>query len=90
MQELARSAWGASAQAGYVFVPGWELVGRYGELRPIEAETSAVEFQREVAAGLNWYVRGHDLKLQTDYSWLPVTGTTAAAHQVRVQMQLYF
>jgi hypothetical protein len=90
VQELARSAWGAFAQAGYVFLPGWEVVGRYGELHPIEAATSDVTFQREVAGGLSWYLQAHDLKLQTDYSWLPVEGTTAAAHEVRVQLQLYF
>jgi len=90
LRELAHDGWGAYLQAGWLFLPEVEAVGRVGRIRPIDPETSSLEPRDEVSAGLGWYLQGQDLKLQADYSWLPDVGTTTAAHQVRVQLQVYF
>ena len=43
--------------------------------------------------GVNWYFRGHNIKLQSDYTWLrlePFAGFAANSGQFRVQTQFSF
>ncbi|MCO5165957.1 MAG: OprO/OprP family phosphate-selective porin [Planctomycetes bacterium] len=86
--ERTRSAWGYFAQAGYLVTDEVEVVARWGELRPLGR--SAVRLQRETGGGINWYVSGHDLKLQADYFYLWGERLADGDHQVRVQLQLFF
>ncbi|MGE0826443.1 MAG: porin [Candidatus Binatia bacterium] len=87
--------WGYYAQLGYYVIPGiLELAGR----------VSGVDFQTmnnpatlgdgtEYTAGLNYYVYGHNVKLQVDYSFLdsdPFVGTSRSDHRLRVQTQVLF
>src|SRR5690606_35208803 len=86
--DRTRSAWGYFAQAGYMLTDEVEVTARWGELRP--HGRSAVSLVRELGAGLNWYVHGHDLKLQGDYFYLWPARLDDGDHQVRVQLQLFF
>lgn len=86
--DRTRSAWGYFAQAGYLVTDEVEVVARWGELRPLGR--SAVQLQRETGGGVNWYVHGHDLKLQADYFYLWSARLADGDHQARVQLQLFF
>ena len=95
----ARSGIGWFGQLGYV-VPKLplEVVGRYGLIRNPYHQASSMISSDEAGGGLNWYIVGHDLKVQLDYFrlWDETKGTTpldAARHgtdRVRVQIQVYF
>jgi phosphate-selective porin OprO and OprP len=88
--ESSRSGHGYYVQAGYLFNPFWEVSARWGEVFPFSGTSSALHRQRELGAGLSWYVSRHDLKLQTDYFWLAGDNFSDGRHQWRVQAQLYF
>lgn len=84
--EKARSAYGWFVQAGYCLPYDFEVVGRYGDLVPLNG---AFKRSKEMGGGLNWYPHGHDLKVQLDYFYL-LTEAATPAHQVRLQVQLFF
>jgi hypothetical protein len=87
--EATRSAWGYFVQSGLMVTEHVEVVGRWGELRPLR-RLSAVTLQRETGGGVNLYLHGHDLKFQTDYFYLWGDRLAEGDHQVRAQVQLYF
>jgi len=87
--------WGYYGQLGYYLVPErWELAGR----------VSGVDFDHvdnprtsgdgtEYTIGLNYYLYGHNAKIQMDYSFLdhdPFFGTNQSNHQLRIQTQVLF
>jgi len=81
-------AWGLIAQNGYLLpFADIELVARVVYQRPLPP-SSMVEYT-EIGGGVNWYILGHDLKLQVDYRAL-VFAETGTAHEGRAQLQLYF
>lgn len=94
--ESAGSALGWFVQAGYLFgFAPIELAARYADVLPLGPQ-STVRRSREVTLGLNWYVMGHDLKLQLDGSYLshePTGGVAAPLEerfQARLQVQAHF
>ena len=90
VRELARGAWGYFVQAGYLATTRFEVTARFGELRPVgEGAPDLAARRRELGGGLSWYLAAHDLKLQTDYFYLPTEGR-GNEHQIRAQTQLYF
>ncbi|HEU4559299.1 MAG TPA: porin [Longimicrobium sp.] len=94
-----REATGWYAQAGAFAIPA-RLEGgvRVGRLDPDASR--AMDRVREVTPFANWYVHGHDLKLQADYTFLSTevadarTGGTRATRlgegRLRVQLQFQF
>ncbi len=86
--------WGYYGQIGYYLTDKLELAGR----------VSGVDFQvannprtagdmREYMGGLNYYLYGHGVKLQVDYSFLdgdPFVGKSTSADRLRVQTQILF
>lgn len=89
--------WGYYSQLGFYLVPSkLELAGRISGVEFDKANVAGV-FRRTTAytAGLNYYVYGHNLKLQTDYSFLDnskFNGQAGArdAHRFRLQTQFLF
>jgi hypothetical protein len=89
--------WGYYGQAGYYVLPEkLELTGRVSGVEFDKLNTSGV-FRKTTAytAGLNYYVYGHNLKFQTDYSFLDndrFSGQARArdAHRFRFQTQILF
>lgn len=67
--DAPRNGWGYLLQVG-VLVPRTrlELVGRYSAVRPFsfQGEASALRKASELNAGVNYYLGGHDLKLEFD------------------------
>jgi len=89
--------WGYYSQLGYYLVPGkLELAGRISGVEFDKLNTPGV-FRKTTAytGGLNYYIYGHNLKLQTDYSFLDndsFRGQPKArdAHRFRFQAQFLF
>ncbi len=86
--------WGYYGQIGYYLTEKLEIAGR----------VSGVDFQfannprtagdvREYAGGFNYYLYGHNVKLQVDYSSLdgdPFVGRGTSADRIRLQTQILF
>jgi hypothetical protein len=90
--EFSRSAWGWFAQVGYMTPIALEIVGRYGEIRPLEGNAPEARFflQREAGGAISYYVHQHALKIQVDYFHLFGDDPRAERDQVRAQVQLFF
>jgi hypothetical protein len=88
--------WGYYGQAGYYLVPEhWELVARISGVDFQEANNPDTTYKKTTAytIGLNYYLYGHGLKVQMDYSFLdqdPFTGTNQSNNRLRVQTQFLF
>jgi phosphate-selective porin OprO/OprP len=87
---VSGSAWGASVQGGYVFPGGWEPVARCATVQPIPGMDTSVESEIELRGGLNWYVQGHDLKLQLDVARLGGDAHPGGDVEGRLQAQVFF
>jgi hypothetical protein len=94
--EHARQASGWVVQASYTFDPPFELVGRISRMStPAETDPKlAAEVDRlgqEYAVGANYYLNGHQFKVQAD--WIVRTGTAGHRdrdHLVHVQLDATF
>ena len=85
-----RSGWGAYLQGGRMITARTEVTARYSRLVPRSGADPTFVKSEELGAGLNYYLHGHDLKLQADY--FSVTDPTLGRRtpQARVQLQLFF
>lgn len=84
-----RTNWGFNGQAGYFIIPKkFELVAKAGA----GFFDGAAVNQFEYAGGLNYYFRGHGIKLQADYSFLKNDGGVSGVnnHRIRAAMNLIF
>jgi hypothetical protein len=87
--------WGYYVQAGFYLVPQrWELAARLSGVDFGRANNPAVLGDlMEYTGGLNYYLYGHNVKLQMDYSFIDTdrfSGGNRKAHQLRVQTQFLF
>ncbi len=87
--------WGYYGQIGYYLVPEmWELAGRVSGVNFDHPNNPLVLGDgREYTIGLNYYLYGHNVKMQMDYSFLDndrFVGTGPNAHRLRVQTQFLF
>ncbi len=88
--------WGYYGQVGYFIVPEyWELAARVSGVDFQEANNPDTFYKKttEYMVGLNYYLYGHGLKVQLDYSFLdqdPFTGTNRSNNRVRLQTQFLF
>ncbi|HEX9455388.1 MAG TPA: hypothetical protein VGA27_13530 [Candidatus Binatia bacterium] len=89
--------WGYYSQLGYYLLPGkLELAGRVSGVEFDKLNVSGV-FRKttEYTAGMNYYIHGHNLKFQGDYSFLDNEnfrglGSARDAHRFRLQAQFLF
>jgi hypothetical protein len=65
------TAWGALAQAGYLFPDtAWEIAGRFDVIN-VDSSGSAGEVGAwEAAVAVNYYLNGHGNKLTLDATWI--------------------
>ena len=89
--------WGYYSQLGYYLVPGkLELAGRISGVEFDKLNVAGVNRKTTAyTGGLNYYIHGHNLKFQTDYSFLDndnFRGQPRArdAHRFRLQAQFLF
>ncbi len=78
-------AYGWFVQAGYLLCDCFELAARYQELEPNTRETE--DHKRHTTLGANYYIREHNLKIQTDYTFrCEGDGLTSGLYQLQVQL----
>jgi phosphate-selective porin OprO and OprP len=81
---------GQNYQGGYVFKSNFELVGRYSQTKP-DSKVEALEKMKEnYTMGLNKYIKGHRVKLQSDITLERVhdVSTIAQSWIYRFQIEL--
>jgi hypothetical protein len=67
---LSTDAWGMYAQAGYFLVPEkLEFAARYSYADPDNPTGTGTGHQQEGTLGLNYYIYGHRIKAQLNYSY---------------------
>lgn len=59
---------GQNYQAGYLFKNNVEVVGRYSYLRPEDDILVKEKIKEQYVVGLNKYIKGHRVKLQSDFT----------------------
>lgn len=60
---------GENYQTSYLFRNNFELVGRYSKVTPKDEIKTLEEIQSQYTLGINKYLRGHRLKLQTEFTF---------------------
>lgn len=65
---------GLNIQLGYVFENNWELSGRYSNITP-ETPITGDPSENQYTLGVSKYLLGHKLKVQSDFSYLNITGS---------------
>jgi hypothetical protein len=92
VNEWTRSASGWVAQASYSFDPPFEIVGRYSKLNALAGTDPRLVDADEYGAGVNYYINGHQFKIQTDWiAKLPSAGDLGdAAHVAHLQLDATF
>lgn len=85
----SRSGYGAYVQAGRMLTDRLELTGRYSSLSPFSGTATTFVESEELGAGVSYYAREHNLKLQGDY-FVVDAGPARRLHQLRAQLQLFF
>jgi hypothetical protein len=87
--------WGAYGQAGFYVVPKrLEVAGRIARVKFDGQNNPGVTGDaHENTAGVNYYIYGHKLKVQGDYSLIreyAFDGASRSDHRVRAQLQILF
>lgn len=79
---------GYNGQVGYFLIPEHlEVAAKYGGV----IFSDAIRNQYEYSLGLNYFVVGHGIKIQTDYALLQnVRGSNLNDHRIRSQVQVVF
>jgi hypothetical protein len=88
--QYSRSGWGAFGTVGQMVIDGLEVLVRYGYQKPLMGAEQGVPERHELGGGLSYYFREHNLKVQTDYFYLPTGGFERGNHEVRLQAQVYY
>ncbi len=93
--EYSRSGWGYFVQAGQMVSDKVELAARWDDLHASKGTDPAFVTQvdasgRQAGGGVNVYLDGHLLKLQTDYFFIFGDDTGKATHAGRLQLDASF
>jgi phosphate-selective porin len=79
---------GGFVQAGFLVTPKLELNARYQQLDPdSEADNDLAKWS---SVGANYYLRGHNLKVQTDFTHRTQEGSDVSYDRLQIQLQLDF
>lgn len=82
------TGYGFNTQLGYLFKNNFEVAGRYTTIAPDNEETSGVTETSEYTLGVSKYYVGHNLKIQSDLSYLDVVDTDGSIrYRFQVEMQ---
>lgn len=79
---------GLNLQTGYVFPGNWEASGRFTH-NDYDTDVSTLDAETQYTFGLSRYIVGHKLKVQTDLSYLDVSGGSDEL-MYRLQLDLHF
>jgi phosphate-selective porin OprO/OprP len=88
-----QNAFGYFAQAGYFVIPKhFEVAGRYSYTNPNTPVQRADNDQEEMTGGLSYYFDRHRLKVQANFAYLHIQGTSRDEYDkiVRSEISLMF
>ena len=77
---------GFNIQAGYMLKSNWEPVFRYTTMNP---QTGVANDEVQYTLGLNKFVVGHKLKVQTDFTYRAIDGADDQL-MFRTQLDIHF
>ena len=79
---------GLNVQSGILFKNDWELSGRYTNIE-LDKDITGKNKEQQYTLGVSKYIVGHNLKVQTDISYLDVD--TSNSHIMwRLQFDIHF
>lgn len=84
---------GYMLQGGFVWPSLWEITARYAQVRPNEQVEAFQQPETEMLLGLNKYIRGHRIKIQSDAGYIIDKSIEVGSQgywQWRIQMELGF
>lgn len=64
-----RQGFGYNVQTGYLFKSNYEVAGRYTRVLGLNGVASDIKHTEQFTLGLSKYIKGHNLKLQTDLTY---------------------
>ena len=79
---------GLNLQTGYLLGKNWEVSGRFTNIN-LDKEITNKSRENQYTLGLSKYIVGHKLKVQTDVSYLDLTGSTNEL-MYRLQVDIHF
>lgn len=79
---------GLNIQSGYLFKNNWEIAGRYTEVNP--AKTTGRNDEYHYTLGVSRYVVGHNLKVQSDLSFIEEAHKNDDKLLLRLQVEVAF
>jgi phosphate-selective porin OprO and OprP len=78
---------GYNIQAGYLFKSNYEVAARYTRVMPLSGMASNINHGEQYTLGLSKYIKGHNLKLQTDLTYDRALTTTFAQDKFIFRLQ---
>jgi hypothetical protein len=88
---LVRVGDGLNLATGYLFKSNWELASRYTNVSVawFDGAADKVEERNEYTVGVSRYVAGHNLKIQSDLSYIDIVGKgSRIGFRLQVEIQL--
>jgi hypothetical protein len=85
-----RTGYGWNIQSGFLFKNNLELAGRFTIVNPtaIIKTFRQAEKVKEYTIGMSRYFKGHNLKMQTDVSYINDYGEISAGLRYRLQVEM--
>ena len=79
---------GLNLQTGYLFNSNWEVAGRYTNI-DLDKIITGKEAENQYTLGVSKYIVGHNLKLQSDISYLDIENSNSQL-MYRLQFEIRF
>jgi phosphate-selective porin OprO and OprP len=81
-----------SGQVGYLFPSNVEIAARYTRIATLSGKSSSLKNNEQYTLGMSKYIKGHNLKIQTDLTYDRALSTTFANERLifRLQTELSF
>ncbi|HQY61467.1 MAG TPA: porin [Polyangiaceae bacterium] len=89
LREWSRSGAGYFAQLSQMLNENIQVATRFSHLQPFRSTDPRLLSRSEAAGSVSYYIAGHALKVQADYSYLFGPGEAGGRHLARLQFQLF-
>ncbi len=87
------TGFGQNYQGSYLFKNNYEIVARYSQINPFEKIQTLDDLTRQYTIGVNKYIKGHRVKLQSDITleknqWLQTSNANTDSWTIRFQIEV--
>ena len=79
---------GLNVQTGYLLKNDWEISGRYTNIE-LDKTITGKNMEQQYTLGISRYIVGHSLKIQSDFSYLNISGSNNIL-MYRLQFDIHF